>query len=100
MVKNALAPLLETFPHEWDELLPYVRLAVNTAVHRSTGEQLLYLLMGHHGSFPRVNINYLEVDLKAAGAYVQRLQEARCITAETSTQAREKWTKDFNKHLF
>ncbi|XP_069979417.1 uncharacterized protein [Penaeus vannamei] len=72
MVKNALAPLLETFPHEWDELLPYVRLAVHTAVHRST-EQPLDFLMGHHGTFPQVNTNYMEVDPEAAGAYVQRL---------------------------
>ncbi|ROT83513.1 pol polyprotein [Penaeus vannamei] len=35
VVKNALATLLEASPLEWDELLPYVRLAMNSAVHRS-----------------------------------------------------------------
>ncbi|ROT73456.1 hypothetical protein C7M84_008121 [Penaeus vannamei] len=36
VVKNALATLLEASPLEWDELLPYVRLAMNSAVHRSS----------------------------------------------------------------
>ncbi|XP_037781185.1 uncharacterized protein LOC119577702 [Penaeus monodon] len=76
VVKNTVATLLEIFPHEWDELLPYVRIAVS--VHMYTGIQPLYLLMGHHG-----NTNYMEEDPKSVGAYVH-------IAAETSTQAHEK----------
>ncbi|ROT73938.1 pol polyprotein [Penaeus vannamei] len=93
VVKNALATLLEASPLEWDELLPYVRLAMNSAVHRSVGDQPLYLLTGHIGTYPVGNSNYEETDHEAAQSFAARLRRAREIAVETSVQAREGWAR-------
>ncbi|ROT73945.1 hypothetical protein C7M84_007588 [Penaeus vannamei] len=97
VVKNALATLLEASPLEWDELLPYVRLAMNSAVHRSVGDQPLYLLTGHIGTYPVGNSNYEETDHEAAQSFAARLRRAREIAVETSVQAREGWARDYNR---
>ncbi|XP_037799853.1 uncharacterized protein LOC119594838 [Penaeus monodon] len=79
VVKNALATLLEASPLEWDKLLPYVPLAMNSAVHRSVGDQPLYLLTGHIGAYPVGNSNYEETDHEAAQSFAARLRRAREI---------------------
>ncbi|ROT73942.1 zf-CCHC and Asp protease 2 and rve domain containing ing protein [Penaeus vannamei] len=80
-----------------DELLPYVRLAMNSAVHRSVGDQPLYLLTGHIGTYPVGNSNYEETDHEAAQSFAARLRRAREIAVETSVQAREGWARDYNR---
>ncbi|XP_063603145.1 uncharacterized protein LOC134779088 [Penaeus indicus] len=77
VVKNALATLLEASPLEWDELLPYVRFAMDSAIHRSVGDQPLYLLTGHVGTYPVGNSNYEETDHEAAQSFAARLRRAR-----------------------
>jgi len=51
-VKDALATFVGEHPEDWDNMLPFVRLALNSAVHRSVGQQPLYLLTGKDGYFP------------------------------------------------
>lgn len=51
VLKEALATLTERHPLDWHQYVPQVRLALNSAFHRSVGDQPLYLLMGHHGHF-------------------------------------------------
>ncbi|XP_037804865.1 uncharacterized protein LOC119599192 [Penaeus monodon] len=97
VVKNALATLLEASPLEWDELLPYIRLTMNSAVHRSVGDQPLYLLTGHIVTYPVGNSNYEETDHEAAQSFAARLRRAREIAVETSVQAREGWAWDYNR---
>ncbi|XP_037783488.1 uncharacterized protein LOC119579649 [Penaeus monodon] len=90
VVKNALATLLEAPPLEWDKLLPCVRLAMNSAVHCSVGDQPLYLLTGAY--WPPIlfgNSNYEETDHEAAQSFAARLRRAREIAVEMSVQARE-----------
>lgn len=52
VVKDALYSLIEHKPKSWPSFLSQVRLAINSAIHRSTGEQPLYLLTGRHAHFP------------------------------------------------
>lgn len=52
VVKDALATFVGEHPEDWDNMLPFVRLALNSAVHRSVGQQPLYLLTGKDGYFP------------------------------------------------
>ena len=99
VVKDALATLTEARPRTWPEYLPQVRLAVNTAVHRSTGEQPLYLLMGHHGYFPVGVTNQVEYAERSSHYFHERLQTARAVAVEASRRAQEGWAKHYNKGI-
>jgi len=52
VIKDCLAALCEDSPNTWNTRLDYVRLALNTAFHRSVNNQPLYLLTGRHCTFP------------------------------------------------
>lgn len=43
MIKDSLSVLSEEPPLSWDEYLPYVRYALNSAIHRSLRVVPLYL---------------------------------------------------------
>jgi len=51
VVKSALTSLVARNPRTWHQFIPEVRLQINSAIHRTTGEQPLYLLTGHHANF-------------------------------------------------
>ncbi|ROT61463.1 hypothetical protein C7M84_020752 [Penaeus vannamei] len=52
VIKDCLAALCEDTPNTWNTRLDYVRLALNTAFHRSVNNQPLYLLTGRECTFP------------------------------------------------
>lgn len=52
VIKDCLAALCENAPRTWNSRLDYVRLALNTAFHRSISIQPLYLLTGRDCAFP------------------------------------------------
>lgn len=99
VVKDALATLTETHPARWDELLPHVRLALNSAIHRSVGEQPLYLMTGYHGLFPLGLANDQIVAEGSAHRFQERLKVARQVAIETSNKAREQWARGYNKKV-
>ncbi|ROT85972.1 hypothetical protein C7M84_002033 [Penaeus vannamei] len=89
VAKEALATLTERHPLEWHQYVPQVRLALNSAFHRSVGDQPLYLLMGHHGHFPVGLSNGVTFATDAVKKFHDALQEARYIAVETSRRPRE-----------
>ncbi|XP_042874463.1 uncharacterized protein LOC122254709 [Penaeus japonicus] len=99
VIKDALATLVGDHPDEWDELLPYVRLALNTAVHRSTGQPPLYLMIGKDGYFPVGLTNRQEVDEGSAQRFRERLKEARAVAVETARRAQSIWAEDYNRRV-
>ena len=56
-VKDMLAILAAHDPNSWDEQLPYVQLALNTAIHQSINTQPLLLFTGHSCNFPSGLLN-------------------------------------------
>lgn len=89
VIKEALATLTKRHPLEWHQYVPQVHLALNSAFHRSVGDQQLYLLMGHHGHFPVGLSNDMTFATDAAKEFHDILQEARYIAVETSRRPRE-----------
>ncbi|ROT65263.1 gag-pol fusion protein [Penaeus vannamei] len=62
VVKDALAALVQQSPSQWPIHLPAVRFALNSAIHRSTSDQPLYLLTGRMALFPRGLTNLQTID--------------------------------------
>ncbi|XP_042868781.1 uncharacterized protein LOC122251142 [Penaeus japonicus] len=91
VIKDALATLVGDHPDEWDELLPYPCLALNTAIHRSTGQPLLYLMIGL--------MNWQEIDEGSAQRFHERLKEARGVAVETARLAQFIWAEDYNQRV-
>lgn len=83
-VKKSLSILAEQHPDNWVKLIPHVRLALNTAIHRSINETPLYLLLGRDNYFPTALTNFQEADEEAAQLLRRRLQEARETAVQTS----------------
>ncbi|XP_047469494.1 uncharacterized protein LOC125025520 [Penaeus chinensis] len=52
VVKAALSAVVGDHHRDWHKYIPELRLALNSAIHRSTGKQPLYLLTGRHAYFP------------------------------------------------
>ncbi|XP_047499517.1 uncharacterized protein LOC125045971 [Penaeus chinensis] len=94
VVKDALYSLIEHKPESWPSFLPQVRLAINSAIHRSTGEQPLYLLTGRHGHFPVGITNDTVFDTEADIA--ERLRVARQCAVEATRRARENLARTYN----
>lgn len=97
VLKEALATLTERHPLDWHQYVPQVRLALNSAFHRSVGDQPLYLLMGHHGHFPVGLSNEVTFASDSAKHFSDALREARHVAIETSRRARETWARQYNK---
>jgi len=97
VVKEALATLTERHPLDWHQYVPQVRLALNSAFHRSIGDQPLYLLMGHHGHFPVGLSNEVTFASDSAKRFSDALREARHVAIETSRRAQETWARQYNK---
>lgn len=73
-VKDALATFVQQSPSQCPTHLTAMRLALNTAVHRSVGDQPLYLLTGRTAEFSRGLTNQEIVD---EDEMVKRLADAR-----------------------
>lgn len=52
VIKDCLSSLCENDPQSWSSRVEYVRLAINSAFHRSVCNQPLYLLTGRECTFP------------------------------------------------
>ena len=99
VIKDALATLVQSRPAKWPEYLPQVRLALNTAIHRSTGEQPLYLLTGHHTNFPIGPTNQVTFQVQPDHTIADHLRVARGIAVEASRRAREGWARTYDKKV-
>ncbi|XP_063604147.1 uncharacterized protein LOC134779795 [Penaeus indicus] len=99
VVKDSLATLIGQHPQNWDKMLPYVRLALNTAIHRSVNQTPLYLLMGRDSYFPALLTNYQEMDEDAARIPRGRLREARETAVESARNSRERWARDYDRKV-
>jgi len=99
VLKDSLATLVGQHPQDWDRMLPYVRLALNTSVHRSVNQTPLYLLTGRDGYFPANLTNYQEADEDAARMLREGLGEARDAAIQSMRNAKERWTRDYDKKI-
>ncbi|XP_047479756.1 uncharacterized protein LOC125032570 [Penaeus chinensis] len=80
-------------------MLPYVRLALNTSVHRSVNQTPLYLLTGRDGYFPANLTNFQEADEDAARMLREGLREARDAAIQSMRSAKERWARDYDKKV-
>lgn len=99
VVKDALATLVGEYPDNWDEMLPFVRLALNSAVHRSVGQQPLYLLTGKDGYFPQGLTNVQDADEDTAQELRENLRGARLTAKEAARRAQQGWARDYNRRV-
>lgn len=82
-VKDAIATLCNDAPLPCDDYVPQVRYALNTAFHRSTNKQPLFLFMVCSCSYPIGLTNHATINEDDASAdYLLRLLKAREVTAE------------------
>jgi len=99
VVKDSLAMIIGQHPQDWDKLIPHVRLALNTAIHRSVNQTPLYLLTGRDSYFPAILTNYQDLDEDAARMLRVRLREAREAAVESTRNSRERWARDYNRKV-
>ena len=98
VLKDALATLCEERPEDWPQYLPYVRLSMNTAVHRSIGDQPLYVFTGGNVHLPIGLTNLTIISRGSADDYRKGLTLARRCAVEASSRARARWTADHDRH--
>ncbi|XP_037801985.1 uncharacterized protein LOC119596729 [Penaeus monodon] len=94
VVKDALATLVQRSPSQWPTHLPAVRFALNTAIHRSTRDQPLYLLTGRMALFRRGLTNLQTAD---EGLMMKGLAEARRIAIKATLETREANKRYYNR---
>ena len=99
VVKEALTALCASTPSQWDEVLPQVRFALNTSVHRSVVDQPIYLFQGRHVDLPVGLTNHPEYSDDTPAVLRERLSLAWDAAKEATRKAREKWTTDYNKKV-
>jgi len=95
VVKSALTTLVNDRPRTWHQFVPELRLQINSAIHRTTGEQPLYMLTGRHANFQIGLTNEAvfdeNINLQA------RLQDARQAAVKASKEARQVYGKQYDK---
>ncbi|ROT61289.1 hypothetical protein C7M84_020961 [Penaeus vannamei] len=96
VVKDALAMLVADKPGRWPLYLTSVRLAINSAIHRSVGDQPLYLLTGKMALFPRGLTNQVTTDTNLR---VQQLAKARQLAIAASLRSREANAQAHNRKV-
>lgn len=95
VVEEVLRHHVDAEQTNWDELLPMVEFAINTAVHRSTGYTPFYLNHGREAVTPASFIHGLTTELVGnssndhAEHFVRRAQEALTRAKENLIQAQE-----------
>ncbi|XP_037801316.1 uncharacterized protein LOC119596218 [Penaeus monodon] len=100
VVKDALSTLVGEYPDNRDEMLPFVQLALNSAVHRSVGQQPLYLLTGKDGYFPQGLTNEQDADEETTQILRANLRDARRTAKEAAQTARRGWARDYNRRVW
>lgn len=99
VVKDSMTTLIGQHPQDWDKMLLYVHLALNTAIHRSVNQTPLYLLMGRDSYFPALLTNFREMDEDAVRILRGRLCEARETAIESARKSRETWARDYDRKV-
>ncbi|XP_042873766.1 uncharacterized protein LOC122254243 [Penaeus japonicus] len=95
VVKSALTALVNKRPRIWHQFVPELRLQINTAIHRSTHEQPLYLLTGRHANFP---VGLTNEAVFAENLNLQeRLSEARKAAITASNDSRTSYGRYYNR---
>lgn len=69
---------------------------MNAAIHRSIGEQPLYLLTGCRPRFPVGLTNQTEFD-ESDGSSLQRLLLACDCARDAVRKAQERWARDYDR---
>nr|XP_045586133.1 uncharacterized protein LOC123747969 [Procambarus clarkii]XP_045594271.1 uncharacterized protein LOC123755556 [Procambarus clarkii]XP_045608223.1 uncharacterized protein LOC123764417 [Procambarus clarkii] len=89
-VKDMLAILAENDPATWDEQLPFVQFALNTAVHQSINTQPLLLFTGHSCNFASglLNRHTISYGEDYPSEILTKMKNAWRIAAEASKKAR------------
>jgi len=95
VVKSALTSLVSRNPRMWHQFVPEVRLQINSAIHRTTGEQPLYLLTGRHANF-QVGLTNQAVFMENINLQ-ERLREARNAAIAASKEARATYCRYYNE---
>ena len=99
IVKDSLACSCEADPNRWDESVPYVQFALNTAIHRSIMNQPLHLLTGSLPNYPIGLTNQVELADGVAADFHRRLEEARQAALHASHSAQDGWARHYNKKI-
>ena len=95
VVKAALTSLVDERPRVWHQFVPELRLQLNSAVHRSTNEQPLFLMTGRHASFPVGQTNQITSGDNLN--FQERMREARDAAVTASHKARQTYGKYYNR---
>jgi len=95
VVKAALSSVVGDHHRDWHKYIPELRLALNSAIHRSTGEQPLYLLTGRHAYFPVGLTN--EIIFGENDNFQQRLRTARRAAVAASKDAQQVYGRSYNR---
>jgi len=95
VVKASLRSIVGEHPGRWHSYIPELRLALNSAIHRSTGEQPLFLLTGRHAYFPIGLTN--EAVFADNDDLQHRLKSARRAAVEASKEARANYGRGYDK---
>jgi len=95
VVKAALQSVVGDRPRDWHKYIPELRLALNSAIHRTTGEQPLYLLTGRHAYFPVGLTN--DAVFGDNSAFQERLKTARRAAVMASRASHETNERAYNK---
>ena len=99
-VKDCLSILCEDAPLSWDDFLPEVRFALNSAFHRAVNNQPIYLFMGHDSSFPVGLSNQITKNEEDSSAdHIRRLVKAREVAVEVTARVRESYGRDYNRRI-
>jgi len=95
VVKSALTSLVTRNPRTWHQFVSEVRLQINSAIHRTTGEQPLYLLTGRHANF-QVGLTNQAVFMENINLQ-ERLREARNAAIAASKEARATYGRYYHR---
>nr|XP_027230829.1 uncharacterized protein LOC113822477 [Penaeus vannamei] len=94
VVKAALRSVVGDRPGTWHKFIPELRVDLSSAIHRSTGEQPLYLLTGRHAYFPVCLTNgalFAENE-----DFQERLRTARRAAVNASRDAQSAYGRYYN----
>ncbi len=92
-IKDTLAILAENHPMDWDTQIPFVQLALNTAIHKSINAQPLFLFTGHSCHIPSglVNKHSINYGENYPAEVEMRMRNSWKIATETSNRARNNY---------
>ena len=104
IIVDMISHYLSDHQKDWDQILPYVIFAYNTAVQSSTGYSPFYLIYGREPILPIERVFGITTDNRNINRIPEFINEAReiaksRITAAQQTQA-ERYNETSNPHKF